>query len=696
MTLSKNVTCRHCERTYSRPEHLQRHLLSHSSRSPHQCHYCRKSFKRKDVLDRHVSTCSGRVTSSTPFHDRACQRCANKKRKCNHERPRCQACVKAGVTCRYPIYTCNSALGSDADPESANEPTSRRLDSQILVTHAEEIVEICLPYTEAAACHQLAIDDVPFVDCSPSMGASLQVYLPSALSSNKFPFLLRFTTQYSLKDSFNTAPSSHASSLEMNASIQLDPSDIHQKRTSSRSSSSAASSPTFTKSNNAGCLSEAVRNHSTILDVRAPEYIASHRIHAAIAPKFRQQGKAMNGRDSNLFTPNVLAHALDSYWSNWHPNWPVVHKPTFSIDGTPTPLLAAMIVLGSCYRNIENASDWFDAVEDLAFDELELISPSAPLYQKIQIIQAAYLACIFQTWDGGTDARTRVRRRRFGSVVTAVRDLDMSMFRHGDLAICLEDFDWIEFVRMEECIRTLLWVFQLDTAYIIFNNMPPNFALRELSMGLASPEMSFQASSRYECFNILRAWRAHNGRTFDPTLYGLIKTFFKQKLNGAVLDNLAHESFMNLWCVDAAFHVILFNLDPVLGGNQQFTSLERGINNWQAVWNQRMVNNDEKFFDAIVATEGFEEIHNGIKKPWQYPGFWKNAAEYWLLARVMLDRMIVAHESAIAADELSGCTALHVNVSPHIHDRVEDAEMRSLHSFLAVVGTTVATSIVSN
>ena len=86
------------------------------------------------------------------------------------------------------------------------------------------------------------------------------------------------------------------------------------------------------------------------------------------------------------------------------------------------------------------------------------------------------------------------------------------------------------------------------------------------------------------------------------SLYRLINMFFSDLRSDSILNNLAHESFMNLWCVDAAFHVILFNLDPLLGGKQQFARLRVGIDTWEAVWNHRLRNNDERFFDPIITT----------------------------------------------------------------------------------------------
>ncbi|KAL5114757.1 hypothetical protein ACEQ8H_007374 [Pleosporales sp. CAS-2024a] len=52
----KKFTCEHgnCGRTFTRAEHLQRHLLNHSN-GEYTCDRCRAHFKRRDLLDRHMT-----------------------------------------------------------------------------------------------------------------------------------------------------------------------------------------------------------------------------------------------------------------------------------------------------------------------------------------------------------------------------------------------------------------------------------------------------------------------------------------------------------------------------------------------------------------------------------------------------------------------------------------------------------------
>lgn len=48
--------CKECNRTFSRYNHLLRHMLTHSSEKPHICKFCSKGFSRSDHLQKHVQS----------------------------------------------------------------------------------------------------------------------------------------------------------------------------------------------------------------------------------------------------------------------------------------------------------------------------------------------------------------------------------------------------------------------------------------------------------------------------------------------------------------------------------------------------------------------------------------------------------------------------------------------------------------
>lgn len=48
--------CKECNRSFSRYNHLLRHMLTHSDEKPHICNFCSKGFSRSDHLQKHIQS----------------------------------------------------------------------------------------------------------------------------------------------------------------------------------------------------------------------------------------------------------------------------------------------------------------------------------------------------------------------------------------------------------------------------------------------------------------------------------------------------------------------------------------------------------------------------------------------------------------------------------------------------------------
>ncbi|CAH0026747.1 unnamed protein product [Clonostachys rhizophaga] len=99
--------CRDCGRSYSRPEHLVRHVQTHTLGRRFVCDICQKSFARKDLLRRHVANHDNdspkkrRRTTTSPGAGRvshACRSCAVARVKCDDTKP-CKRCVSRNLNC---------------------------------------------------------------------------------------------------------------------------------------------------------------------------------------------------------------------------------------------------------------------------------------------------------------------------------------------------------------------------------------------------------------------------------------------------------------------------------------------------------------------------------------------------------------------------------------------------------------------
>ena len=133
----------------------------------------------------------------------------------------------------------------------------------------------------------------------------------------------------------------------------------------------------------------------------------------------------------HFFTPQRMRLYLELYWAIWHPNVNFMHRPSFDSASTKPVLLAAMVIIGACVAprtsDSEEARVWFDCIEEIVFrdddfctlDEDDGAVRSFPSNERIQALQAAYMVCLFQNWEGSEASKRRIRRFRYSTVVAA-------------------------------------------------------------------------------------------------------------------------------------------------------------------------------------------------------------------------------------------------------------------------------------
>ncbi|KAJ5832213.1 hypothetical protein N7474_000524 [Penicillium riverlandense] len=140
---SPQVQCSICSSTFRRPEHLKRHMRSHTKEKPFECAQCGRHFSRTDTLHRHELSHhlpgseggkehTHRITVKT---FRACFSCATARVRCSGGEP-CGRCDGRSLACQYPTERRSKkgrregSQGTESRPlHRASQTRKRRVES---------------------------------------------------------------------------------------------------------------------------------------------------------------------------------------------------------------------------------------------------------------------------------------------------------------------------------------------------------------------------------------------------------------------------------------------------------------------------------------------------------------------------------------------------------------------------------------
>ncbi|OJD34919.1 c2h2 type zinc finger domain protein [Diplodia corticola] len=131
--------CTECKRSYTRVDHLARHVRSHLQEKPFQCHVCHKGFGRPDLLKRHAighdtdgnAKRQKRTLTQSSRVSQACKSCAYAKLKCEDEKP-CKRCQNKGIVCESNSDHRQPPTSASA---STQPPGESSLDTSASPTH---------------------------------------------------------------------------------------------------------------------------------------------------------------------------------------------------------------------------------------------------------------------------------------------------------------------------------------------------------------------------------------------------------------------------------------------------------------------------------------------------------------------------------------------------------------------------------
>lgn len=613
--------CPICQKIYKRPEHLRRHLISHSSQRPYICARCGSTFQRTDVLRRHQQACEHLPANQLVDDEPPAKRISLPLPPIATIRDDLELATQSSAN--FAAILGEGALWSAS--KAAKVERNAEEDAFIHVEHGSE--------DTADFWH----DFLKFDDDDENEAESLET---DSTCARFLGFLTNFTTDSGLIHSFDCGTAEQRATIA--AASATGPRDGREQQHGSHRMAMESQWLTDTL-----CL----KSHEI---VTAIQDIVVH--------KPRQSSITLSWSPmvaeacTKFFSPANLHRFLALYWALWHPNVNIMHKATFHPPSSKAYLLATMALIGaSVSTKPEDASaarQWFNCVEEIVFTSDDFCNDTETFtdrdtgqiqvrQEKLRVLQAAYMVLLYQNWEGSDSSKRRVRRLRFSSVVAAVRDVGMHTARHPQLKhLSFANFSFTRFATVEELIRVNLWVFLLDTAFVIFNNLPPRMTIREMDMGLACPESCFQATTAEDCFKALQR------ETSKPSFSATQKLRFATAFELLYQHPLPHETTtlladlgpLNLFAMTSTLHSLVFHHQNTFSGHNSIQCVQDALQGWRHVWQiyTTHFSHDDRHMPLPPPRNG-ESIPP--QDMWRRLGFMRHAEEYWLLAKLIVDSL---------------------------------------------------------
>ncbi|QQK41724.1 putative transcription factor with C2H2 and Zn(2)-Cys(6) DNA binding [Penicillium digitatum] len=338
-----------------------------------------------------------------------------------------------------------------------------------------------------------------------------------------------------------------------------------------------------------------------------------------------QHDRSASEEVTSPMSPNSCLRGGDYRW------------PTFRIESCSPLLLANMVLMGGCIspykadRHI--ARSILDITEAVVFSQpmfstVATRAKDADQGHRTQIstLQATYLICIMQKWEGSNEAKIRIQRDQFTKFVSATREMGLSRARqsHRPITSKFSDSDWRAWIQREEVNRMCNYVFLLDSAFVILHNSFPRMVLQEMQIDLTSPESWFQASSSAD---FLTAVQSNPGLPEkNLSLVDSVRRLCNETPTQST-NFLDGASELNLFTIATAIHGLIFHQRSSLYTLPLSENpLGKALDRWEVAWklNQQQDLNKRASRDSSHIAD-------------EQDGFMHYANEFAVLARVSLE-----------------------------------------------------------
>lgn len=289
-------------------------------------------------------------------------------------------------------------------------------------------------------------------------------------------------------------------------------------------------------------------------------------------------------------TVENIKHFVEHFVS-FQGHWPIIHMPTFTLLEAWDGLVLAIICIGAIYsdrRDVYQVREMMEIVKDAVHRNSRVYNVAVGAGQApdletsktdIEELQALFILQTAFIWHGNPQQRSTARQEYtlLASLVTHLGLLQPASQGHPAFSLLhqpgtitlseVSSWDWSSWVEQEKRIRTMYFIFLMDTALTIYFNHPPLFDPFEVRLPLPSDDAVWDARSATDCANALglnglelqQSNVAGSRRTRQPDMRSAMRsllepeyTFQQRATNAYSKFILIHTLLAQIWRVQRA------------------------------------------------------------------------------------------------------------------------------------------------
>ncbi|KAI0464881.1 hypothetical protein LJB42_000094 [Komagataella kurtzmanii] len=196
------------------------------------------------------------------------------------------------------------------------------------------------------------------------------------------------------------------------------------------------------------------------------------------------------------FTLPLIETSLQSYWTFHHPQFPIIHKPSFSTKRAHPYLVLAMIMVGATYDKFTvSICDKIGVPLRWSICSCEEFAPPP----KSWVIQSLNLLEIYEL----TSSNRRLHERAYLNHGLKIQLLRRSALFGGNPLKTEQDGDrhgtWEKWIEDESLKRAALMAFYLDTQHAVIFGHEITLYLHQIKLSLPCDEHLWESSKLDDC-----------------------------------------------------------------------------------------------------------------------------------------------------------------------------------------------------